>query len=982
MNFFRSDISSNKFEGELPNLSNMSAILLLNVSHAGLSGRFPISLSSLPSLSYLDLSGYLLSEIPSFNFSIGFPSLFAFKMTNADLTSVAFICNLSHGLGDVDLSNNRISVVDNCTSVISSLKSLDLSWNPIEEIDVLPAGILEVQLQGCNLTDIPDAVVALAYRSPPNDPFAVQAFSPLQHLDLSLNSLAGLQADGDIPVTCIPPSGTGEWSCEGLLVQSLSTFALLESLRMVNTSATWIPSQWLPSSLSSLLIRGSDRIDLSALINDSYLAHEENSPIFFDLDGQHYQCDSLSLSHSTTSIVQFDPIQYVFRYCRCMAGYFGAVSKVSHCRTCDSVTHGGHGDGINCSSSSTLGILPGFFPQWFDYSFDTSNRSLDSTFLHFSLPCPNSEACHPRAGSCVYAARTGLLQCGDDHVPPEDDWWMCAEGYRDRLCSQCEDNYFRTATLDCDSCVSHFPGFPATSDWLLLPIGILIALAIVLFILLQGFGLFALVAEAAVVGLLVYVAVGEGWLLTVMLLLLLLYTVVEAEAAEALVKSLLFFLQTLAVLAPQSGISLATLVPLPAINFHPIGVDCAPSFRWLQQPEGHTAMMLVLPIVLLALSTCVVVSGFFVKRLPFMRRAIAWWDALRSRLLTPRSIVRSITAQLGMDVVHRLLDIEEDVSEDEKSHGENMHHEHIDHNPSIFVEVLAQVVQTGLFILYAVYFDVADSVLRVFASCDPYDSSFMAPPYSWVPCWLHSSPTTLAYEGIIGLVVYVVGVPVLFAALLVAGRRIGTQASARWFGFLFEGYRDGAAYYYELLYVVRRLLLAGVLALVPEQSLLQPQLVSTVLFTSILVHIAVQPNKRWVENALEILSLSMLMVTYSVATAQDSCGWGEIEDRWDDKLPASIILLVLNALMVCAFLAALGWPYIAALLRSVRRVLRIQESTPPSHSADVDLTRINAHLREDNVRLSAELHLLRRRFLYINQRFRIMARISSSRMAF
>jgi hypothetical protein len=63
-----------------------------------------------------------------------------------------------------------------------------------------------------------------------------------------------------------------------------------------------------------------------------------------------------------------------------------------------------------------------------------------------------------------------------------------------------------------------------------------------------------LVAEAAVVGLLVFVAVGEGWMLTVMLLLLLLYTVVEAEAAEALVKSLLFFLQTLSVLAPRSGI--------------------------------------------------------------------------------------------------------------------------------------------------------------------------------------------------------------------------------------------------------------------------------------------------------------------------------------------------------------------------------------------------------------------------------------------
>ena len=59
-----------------------------------------------------------------------------------------------------------------------------------------------------------------------------------------------------------------------------------------------------------------------------------------------------------------------------------------------------------------------------------------------------------------------------------------------------------------------------------------------------------------------FVAVGEGWLLSVMLLLLLLYTVVEAEAAGSLVKSLLFFLQTLTELAPQSGISIATIIPL------------------------------------------------------------------------------------------------------------------------------------------------------------------------------------------------------------------------------------------------------------------------------------------------------------------------------------------------------------------------------------------------------------------------------------
>ncbi|HLD78728.1 MAG TPA: hypothetical protein VJB16_06895, partial [archaeon] len=345
----------------------------------------------------------------------------------------------------------------------------------------------------------------------------------------------------------------------------------------------------------------------------------------------------------------------------------------------------------------------------------------------------------------------------------------------------------------------------------------MVALAIGLFIVLQGFGIFALVAEAAVVGLLVFVAVGEGWLLTVMLLLLLLYTVVEAEAAEALVKSLLFFLQTLAVLSPQSGLSLVSLIPLPAINFHPVGVDCAPALRSLLQPEWRTAMMLVLPVVLVALAAFIVVCGFFVKRIPFMRRAIAWWNDTRRRLLAPRVVFRALSSRLGVDAdVHRLLDIDDvsgNESETDSATGErDVGRRSRSHR--MLLDLLAQVVQTSLFILYAVYFDVADAVLRVFTLCDPYDGEYMAPPYSWVRCWSYSSPNLLAAEGIVGLVVYVVGVPVLFAALLFYGRRVGIHKAARWYGFLFEGFRDGA-YYYELVYVVRRLLLAGALALVP-----------------------------------------------------------------------------------------------------------------------------------------------------------------------
>jgi hypothetical protein len=196
---------------------------------------------------------------------------------------------------------------------------------------------------------------------------------------------------------------------------------------------------------------------------------------------------------------------------------------------------------------------------------------------------------------------------------------------------------------------------------------------------------------------------------------------------------------------------------------------------------------------------------------------------------------------------------------------------------------------------------------------------------------------------------------VLFTALLVAGHRLGKHASVRWFGFLFEGYRDGAAYYYELLYLARRLLLAAALALVPEEYLLRPQLVSAILALSIIVHLYVQPYERAVENVLEIVSLSVLMVTFSTNIAQESDG----SDAWENQL-ALALLLGMNVLVVCAFLGALGWPYISALLRAGRRLLRLPERS--SHAAD-DLRSENATTRMNVARLEAELSTLRGRFL-------------------
>ena len=60
------DLSSNKFEGKIPEvLGRLTILRLLNLSHNGLTGHIPLSLANLSALESLDLSSNMLTgEIP------------------------------------------------------------------------------------------------------------------------------------------------------------------------------------------------------------------------------------------------------------------------------------------------------------------------------------------------------------------------------------------------------------------------------------------------------------------------------------------------------------------------------------------------------------------------------------------------------------------------------------------------------------------------------------------------------------------------------------------------------------------------------------------------------------------------------------------------------------------------------------------------------------------------------------------------------
>ncbi|KAK9996227.1 hypothetical protein SO802_020913 [Lithocarpus litseifolius] len=156
--FIAMDLSSNKFEGEIPELiGNLKGIQLLNLSNNLLSGSIPSSLEKLTALEALDISQNKLSgEIP--------PQL-------THLTFLAFF-NVSN--------NHLIGPIPSSLFRLANLQRLILSFNDFNQSRI-PVGIRQLS----NLTYLDLRGSGFAGQIPAE----IFQLSKLVYLDLSLNLL-------------------------------------------------------------------------------------------------------------------------------------------------------------------------------------------------------------------------------------------------------------------------------------------------------------------------------------------------------------------------------------------------------------------------------------------------------------------------------------------------------------------------------------------------------------------------------------------------------------------------------------------------------------------------------------------------------------------------------------------------------------------------------------------------------------------------
>ena len=167
----------------------------------------------------------------------------------------------------------------------------------------------------------------------------------------------------------------------------------------------------------------------------------------------------------------------------------------------------------------------------------------------------------------------------------------------------------------------------------------------------------------------------------------------------------------------------------------------------------------------------------------------------------------------------------------------------------------------------------------------------------------------------VALGVYVVGIPVLFGGLLWRYRaRVEEQKVRYWLGNLYYCYKR-KYYWFEMVILVRRLLLAVLISVLPSDSIFLPSLVLIALSLALLVQLWLRPFALKVDNRLESISIATILITFVVqyllfingtATSTSSTTW-EITDTTRDALTGGLVIANLGLMVV--MLMVLFWPF-------------------------------------------------------------------------
>eukprot|EP01122_Echinamoeba_exundans_P004762 TRINITY_DN149_c0_g2_i1.p1 TRINITY_DN149_c0_g2~~TRINITY_DN149_c0_g2_i1.p1 ORF type:complete len:1674 (+),score=225.85 TRINITY_DN149_c0_g2_i1:72-5093(+) len=595
----------------------------------------------------------------------------------------------------------------------------------------------------------------------------------------------------------------------------------------------------------------------------------------------------------------------------CLPGYFSTVkgSKMI-CEVCPAHTYTIHSNQSVCEPCSSHPIEsleqeysclqpPEIFGQEGDEFEKSRHHDLNSFWRisegFYPLPlledpeelevCPNDACLSFVCNPLVQEDFTWKLDCSSCPVfrhngtEPNPVDCHCKLGFEDRLCSKCSCNatngicFFASGEAEDRNCIR------CKSQSTLILVAAVVALqgSLVVFLLFRRSSLALLLAEAAIAITLLMSGIGESWMLDLVIVMGLLFLITslsqrkhkpphpvsidledEADqpnhhthlaAAEtaALAKITIFFVQSAAAVIRDSTWPEwieAAMKRLEAINLRVSGVECfAPSL--LANPVGKLLFHMSLPWILAVnIGVAAVISALLIRLDPVWRI-----KNFCSRIQKRKR--RGVEAPPPSDDEHQGLLYTEALPSDEDVQQQRR-------KPWSAGDLWSRVQFSVLFLLSASYFELSNGILEILKPCS---KGYMA-NFQWIPCSLSDSTYgALFISAIVFFILYTVGIPAFFGAIMFRNRRrilAGDPNLEAKYGFLYESYRH-KVFWFELIWFLRRILLSVAVSTFTSSSSYQLGLIFVLLQGSLILHRYVKPFYSNLANTMDLTATAVLL---------------------------------------------------------------------------------------------------------------------------
>ena len=556
-----------------------------------------------------------------------------------------------------------------------------------------------------------------------------------------------------------------------------------------------------------------------------------------------FRCPNARLSYNQ-GLVVLDPNYYFYRLCLCNIGYYGSG------RTCLPCMEGGVCHDQMLPTQSMI-IKEGYWPS----SLHGNVTRLVRCSQALGTSVLVKTACNP----------TGSCECGID-----PDWLretngaidrpfitcnkscLCQKGSRDRFCSLCEHGYYKQGIL-CYACRKSKASVYIIAVLLILSI-MLITLGFFFYEKKRFLSVTFVCSQIIILTVLAMLQIIPAWLLELNVIALFIGLAGRGKGARGIMKTSVFYFQTFDALLSNTDVWPVEVLETQryignVFNFRFSGLAC--EFPRLFTPLGELASLLILPLI------CILLVWFYFT-LGYLVFKIFEYPNLEERRLRLRNTC----------------------------------------------------LQLSVMTLNFTYFPIVKKTASTLAHCGEDNGQRYLREAPWMECEGYDY-TILQVLGWLALPLYVIGVPFgLFLPLLhfnkVARRHEMPQQDQEsldsWLGSIYLPYKEEFRSYFEIIFLLRRMLIAFALSLINRASSFQTIAVCFVLLVALCLQLSFRPlndsyQKFPLENTAETLVLltlhfSFMNVRYAALNP-------------DSSLPIIWMIVSVNVVLLCGMVVSI-----------------------------------------------------------------------------